>query len=187
MWSRYIPSSLPLGFTSRTTSFVSRVGSNYLLKGMVWISHTSYIYEMVVLVMLCRLFLYVCIIFLWCVYQEPKVLSEQPGVYSTTRRKKKKPQVWKSVFLMCFSIITIQKKLSLFLLAIYIKYWNILFVGIPYSELTVGVPKEIFQNEKRVALTPTNVALLKKKGFKSVNVEKGAGKWQYDIFSITLP
>lgn len=47
--------------------------------------------------------------------------------------------------------------------------------GIPYSELSVGVPKEIYQNEKRVAITPANVALLKKKGFKQVNVEKGAG------------
>lgn len=48
--------------------------------------------------------------------------------------------------------------------------------GVPYSELTVGVPKETFQNEKRVAITPDNVALLKKKGFKSVFVEKNAGQ-----------
>jgi len=48
-------------------------------------------------------------------------------------------------------------------------------LGVPYSELTVGVPKESFQNEKRVAITPANVALLKKKGFKAVVVEKNAG------------
>lgn len=45
----------------------------------------------------------------------------------------------------------------------------------PYSELTVGVPKEIFPGERRVALTPANVALLRKKGFKKVLVERGAG------------
>ncbi|KAH7369388.1 NAD(P) transhydrogenase [Plectosphaerella cucumerina] len=45
----------------------------------------------------------------------------------------------------------------------------------PYSELTVGVPKEIFLNERRVALTPQNVALLLKKGFSKVIVQRGAG------------
>jgi NAD(P) transhydrogenase len=37
------------------------------------------------------------------------------------------------------------------------------------------VPKEIFENEKRVALTPAVVQSLLKAGFKSVVVEKGAG------------
>ncbi|KAL6233911.1 hypothetical protein BDW75DRAFT_213657 [Aspergillus navahoensis] len=46
---------------------------------------------------------------------------------------------------------------------------------IPYSSLTVGVPREIFPNERRVALTPQNVALLLKKGFARVLVERGAG------------
>lgn len=45
----------------------------------------------------------------------------------------------------------------------------------PYSKLTVGVPRETFPNERRVALTPQNVALLLKKGFGKVIVEKGAG------------
>ena len=45
----------------------------------------------------------------------------------------------------------------------------------PYSALTVGVPREIYPNERRVALTPTNVALLLKKGFARVLVEYGAG------------
>lgn len=45
----------------------------------------------------------------------------------------------------------------------------------PYSELTVGVPRETFANERRVAITPQNVALLKKKGFGQVLVERGAG------------
>ncbi|KAL6879288.1 NAD(P) transhydrogenase beta subunit domain-containing protein [Trichoderma novae-zelandiae] len=45
----------------------------------------------------------------------------------------------------------------------------------PYSQLTVGVPKETFPGERRVALTPANVALLLKKGFSKVLVERGAG------------
>uniref|UniRef100_A0A8C5LYC9 proton-translocating NAD(P)(+) transhydrogenase n=1 Tax=Leptobrachium leishanense TaxID=445787 RepID=A0A8C5LYC9_9ANUR len=46
--------------------------------------------------------------------------------------------------------------------------------GIPYKQLTVGVPKEIFQNEKRVALSPAGVQALVKQGF-NVVVETGAG------------
>ena len=45
----------------------------------------------------------------------------------------------------------------------------------PYSELSVGVPRETYPNERRVALTPQNVALLLKKGFSKVLVERGAG------------
>lgn len=40
--------------------------------------------------------------------------------------------------------------------------------------LIVGVPKEIFDNERRVAITPVNVIKLKKAGA-TVNIEKGAG------------
>ncbi|KAI6118870.1 NAD(P) transhydrogenase beta subunit-domain-containing protein [Pisolithus croceorrhizus] len=47
--------------------------------------------------------------------------------------------------------------------------------GIPYSSLTVGAPRETYPNERRVALTPQNVALLKKKGFSCVFVEREAG------------
>jgi NAD(P) transhydrogenase len=45
----------------------------------------------------------------------------------------------------------------------------------PYSEVTVGVPTEVYPGERRVALTPTNVALLLKKGYKKVIVQRGAG------------
>jgi NAD(P) transhydrogenase len=45
----------------------------------------------------------------------------------------------------------------------------------PFSELVVGVPTEVFEGERRVALTPTNVALLLKKGFSKVLVQRGAG------------
>lgn len=46
--------------------------------------------------------------------------------------------------------------------------------GAPYKTLSIGVPKESFLNEKRVALTPAVVAALSKKGF-TMNVEDGAG------------
>ncbi|KUJ11434.1 PNTB-domain-containing protein [Mollisia scopiformis] len=45
----------------------------------------------------------------------------------------------------------------------------------PYSDLTIGVVREIYPNERRVAITPQNAALLLKKGFKRVLVERGAG------------
>ncbi|KAJ3568561.1 hypothetical protein NP233_g5629 [Leucocoprinus birnbaumii] len=47
--------------------------------------------------------------------------------------------------------------------------------GVPYSSLTVGIPREIFPNERRVSLTPQNAALLRKKGFSQVLVEHNAG------------
>jgi len=47
--------------------------------------------------------------------------------------------------------------------------------GIPYSSLIVGIPRENFQNERRVSLTPQNAAVLRKKGFNKVLVEHNAG------------
>ncbi|CAN0035672.1 unnamed protein product [Ectocarpus fasciculatus] len=47
--------------------------------------------------------------------------------------------------------------------------------AIPYSEMSVGVPKEITPLEKRVAQTPDTVAKLVKLGI-TVNVEAGAGE-----------
>lgn len=46
---------------------------------------------------------------------------------------------------------------------------------IPYADLVVGVPTEVLPGERRVAITPQNVALLLKKGFKKVLIEFGAG------------
>lgn len=46
--------------------------------------------------------------------------------------------------------------------------------GVPYSKLSIGVPKETFLNELRVALSPAAVKLLTKEGF-NVFVEDGAG------------
>lgn len=46
---------------------------------------------------------------------------------------------------------------------------------IPYSDLTVGVVRETYPHERRVAITPQNAALLLKKGFARVLVERGAG------------
>ena len=46
----------------------------------------------------------------------------------------------------------------------------------PWEELTVGIPKETFPNEKRIAITPQNVALMIKKGFFRIFIEEGAGE-----------
>ena len=46
--------------------------------------------------------------------------------------------------------------------------------GVPYSAVTIGLPKEIHVGERRVALAPENVATFTKKGFKVV-VQSGAG------------
>ncbi|XP_045472681.1 NAD(P) transhydrogenase, mitochondrial-like [Harmonia axyridis] len=46
--------------------------------------------------------------------------------------------------------------------------------GIAAEKLTIGVPKEIWKNERRVALTPSAAATLIKKGF-TINVEENAG------------
>lgn len=46
--------------------------------------------------------------------------------------------------------------------------------GIPYKNITIGVPKEVWQNERRVALAPAAVTALTKKGF-NVVIESGAG------------
>lgn len=45
----------------------------------------------------------------------------------------------------------------------------------PYSKLTIGVVRETYPGERRVAITPQNAALLLKKGFKRVLIERGAG------------
>lgn len=46
--------------------------------------------------------------------------------------------------------------------------------GIPYNKISVGIPKEIWQNERRVAITPAVAATMVKKGF-TINVEENAG------------
>jgi NAD(P) transhydrogenase len=46
--------------------------------------------------------------------------------------------------------------------------------GIPYKDITIGVPKETFLGEKRVALAPAATAILIKKGF-NVNIQENAG------------
>ena len=47
---------------------------------------------------------------------------------------------------------------------------------IPYGDLIVGIPREIYPEERRVAISPQNVALLLKKGFYKVTIEQGAGE-----------
>lgn len=49
------------------------------------------------------------------------------------------------------------------------------FTAGPYSTLTIGVPRESYPGERRVAITPQNVQLLLKKGFSRILIERGAG------------
>lgn len=46
--------------------------------------------------------------------------------------------------------------------------------GTAYKDLTIGVPRETFLNEKRVAITPAVTEILTKKGF-TINIEENAG------------
>ena len=46
---------------------------------------------------------------------------------------------------------------------------------VKYEALSVGIPKETYDLERRVAASPATVALMKKAGFGEVRVEKGAG------------
>ena len=46
--------------------------------------------------------------------------------------------------------------------------------GVPYDKLTIGIPKEIHEGERRVALSPEAAKQLTKEGFKVI-VETGAG------------
>eukprot|EP00456_Euglypha_rotunda_P022388 TRINITY_DN1890_c0_g1_i2.p1 TRINITY_DN1890_c0_g1~~TRINITY_DN1890_c0_g1_i2.p1 ORF type:complete len:333 (+),score=57.91 TRINITY_DN1890_c0_g1_i2:153-1151(+) len=47
--------------------------------------------------------------------------------------------------------------------------------GTPYKKMSIGVPKEVHEEEKRVSQSPESVEKLTKKGFKVV-VESGAGE-----------
>ena len=53
----------------------------------------------------------------------------------------------------------------------YITFFN---VGKEYKNITVGVPREILENERRVALSPAGVKILSKIGY-GVKVEAAAG------------
>jgi Alanine dehydrogenase/PNT, N-terminal domain len=46
--------------------------------------------------------------------------------------------------------------------------------ALPYTQLTIGVPREITQNENRVSQTPESISILLKQGFKVI-VESAAG------------
>ncbi|KIY72210.1 PNTB-domain-containing protein [Cylindrobasidium torrendii FP15055 ss-10] len=47
--------------------------------------------------------------------------------------------------------------------------------NVPYESLVVGVPREVYPGERRVALTPSNAATLLKSGFRKVLIEQDAG------------
>ena len=47
---------------------------------------------------------------------------------------------------------------------------------IPYGKLIIGIPRETFPGERRVAISPQNVAFLLKRGFPRIIIERGAGE-----------
>lgn len=53
---------------------------------------------------------------------------------------------------------------------------NCYLFGVDAKKLVIGVPKEIYKNEKRVAITPETVQRMTKKNGVSFVVEKGAGE-----------
>lgn len=52
---------------------------------------------------------------------------------------------------------------------------NKFLFGVDAKKLTIGVPKEVFENEKRVAITPDTIQRVTKKNGCSFLVESGAG------------
>jgi NAD(P) transhydrogenase len=48
--------------------------------------------------------------------------------------------------------------------------------GVDAKKITIGVPKEIFPNEKRVSITPDTVQRMVKKHGINFNIESGAGE-----------
>ena len=50
-----------------------------------------------------------------------------------------------------------------------------LVLGTPYNQLSIGIPKEIYDRERRVAATPETTLRLLKANFKQVYVEENAG------------
>jgi NAD/NADP transhydrogenase alpha subunit len=49
------------------------------------------------------------------------------------------------------------------------------FFGLDAKTITIGVPKEVYQNEKRVAVTPDTIQRIAKKNGCTFLVETGAG------------
>jgi len=49
------------------------------------------------------------------------------------------------------------------------------FFGVDAKKITIGVPKEVFENEKRVAVTPDTIQRVVKKNGCNFLVESGAG------------
>ena len=50
------------------------------------------------------------------------------------------------------------------------------YFGVDAKNLTIGVPKEVYPNEKRVAITPETIQRMVKKHGIAFNIESGAGE-----------
>jgi hypothetical protein len=49
------------------------------------------------------------------------------------------------------------------------------FFGVDAKKITIGVPKEVYENEKRVAVTPETIERVVKKNGCTFLIESGAG------------
>jgi len=52
---------------------------------------------------------------------------------------------------------------------------NTFFFGLDAKKITIGVPKEVYESEKRVAVTPDTIQRVTKKNGCTFLVESGAG------------
>ncbi|KAF4101045.1 hypothetical protein G5714_017477 [Onychostoma macrolepis] len=77
--------------------------------------------------------------------------------------------------LRCVTCCSVQRPGRRFFQTFPVLYDQQAHKGVRYKEVLVGVPKEIYQNERRVAVSPVGAELLVKQGFR-VQVESGAGR-----------
>ncbi|KAL0154193.1 hypothetical protein M9458_050519, partial [Cirrhinus mrigala] len=77
--------------------------------------------------------------------------------------------------LRCVTCCSVQRPGRRFFQTFPVLYDQQAHKGVRYKDVLVGVPKEIYQNERRVAVSPAGVEMLVKTGFK-VQVESGAGR-----------
>ncbi|XP_052387219.1 NAD(P) transhydrogenase, mitochondrial-like [Carassius gibelio] len=77
--------------------------------------------------------------------------------------------------LRCVTCCSVQRPGRRFFQTFPVLYDQQAVKGVRYKDVLVGVPKEIYQNERRVAVSPAGVEMLVKQGFR-VQVESSAGR-----------
>uniref|UniRef100_A0A672KWP9 NAD(P) transhydrogenase, mitochondrial n=2 Tax=Sinocyclocheilus grahami TaxID=75366 RepID=A0A672KWP9_SINGR len=77
--------------------------------------------------------------------------------------------------LRCVTCCSVQRPGRRFFQTFPVLYDQQALKGVRYKDVLVGIPKEIYQNERRVAVSPAGVEMLVKQGFR-VQVESSAGR-----------